>query len=168
MQDFKYKPARAVARAQKNKIMQALFSTPLLEAQEICKRAIEHAGRLVFDLFEALQAKGYIERYDYQMKPWNNGYQIQFIPDCNWLSLKDKSTQIQTICSNRTTIYLQPCNFFNDYFLEKKQSFEGQLVRTQEIQGSLCRFVVTPEMDNEAILKEYVKITRERIQLITL
>ncbi len=56
--------------------MTNLFSNPLLEVQSISKKAVEKSGQLIYDFFSQMQDKGYIESFEFEMKPYNNGYGV--------------------------------------------------------------------------------------------
>ena len=53
--------------------MTALLNNPLLSAQSISKKAVERSGQLIYDFFSEMEAQGYIESFEFEMKPYNNG-----------------------------------------------------------------------------------------------
>ena len=105
------------------------FQNPLLQAQEICKTITTKLGEKSFEMFESLQDKGFITKFDYNMEPYNNGYEITFEAKCNFEAYqKGTPLEVANKMSGVHGVYVYPCNFFNHKLKEGSASFEARTI----------------------------------------
>ena len=111
--------------------MTALFNNPLLSAQSISKKAIEKSGQLIYDFFSVMEAQGYIEGFEFEMKPYNNGYELCFEPKCNLNKLESIPEILRNYCFGTYIICFYPESFFNSYFNEGGASITYRTVNAE-------------------------------------
>jgi len=108
--------------------MTALFNNPLLSAQSISKKTVERSGQLIYDFFSEMEAQGYIEGFEFEMKPYNNGYELCFEPKCNLNKLESIPEILRNYCFGTKIINFHPECFFNSNFKEGNASITYRTV----------------------------------------
>ena len=130
--------------------MTNLFNNPLLEAQSISKKAVERSGQLIYDFFSQMEAQGYIESFEFEMKPYNNGYELCFEPKCNLKKLESIPEILQNYCFGTKIINFHPECFFNSNFKEGNASITYRLFN-----GEYKTIKVNEETNFETLINEF-------------
>jgi hypothetical protein len=130
--------------------MTSLFNNPLLSAQSISKKAVERSGQLIYDFFSEMEAQGYIEGFEFEMKPYNNGYELRFEPDCNLEKLENIPSGLRNYCFGTYIICFYPESFFNSYFKEGNASITYRLFN-----GEYKTIKVNKETNWDTLIKDF-------------
>lgn len=130
--------------------MTALFNNPLLSAQSISKRAVERSGQLIYDFFSEMEAQGYIESFEFEMKPYNNGYELCFEPKCNLNKLESIPEILRNYCFGTYIICFYPESFFNSYFKEGSAS-----ITYRTVDGDYKTIKVNKETNWDTLIKDF-------------
>lgn len=130
--------------------MTALFNNPLLSAQSISKKAVERSGQLIYDFFSAMEAQGYIESFEFEMKPYNNGYELCFEPKCNLNKLESVPEVLRNYCFGTQIINFHPESFFNSNFKEGNASITYRLFN-----GEYKTIKVNEETNWDTLIKDF-------------
>lgn len=143
----------------------------LLEAQEACKKAIFKTSFKLKELYDLFKEKGFIEDYEIEVDIWNSGYDLRVnIHKINF----DKLPTDNYVCNfimMQSRIYIQPENFYDEYFHKGSAHIEAKLIVTDKKQAGTGRYRVyrtLATLGEKADLKEVmdgiVNLNRVRIE----
>jgi hypothetical protein len=142
--------------------MTNLFSNPLLEVQSISKRAVERSGQLIYDFFSEMEAQGYIESFEFEMKPYNNGYELCFEPKCNLNKLESIPEILRNYCFGTKIINFHPESFFNSYFNEGSAS-----ITYRTVDGDYKTIKVNEATNFETLINDFWNANRSKLTVET-
>ena len=137
-----------------------IFSTPLLEAQEVCRIAVETAGLEAIKIFNHLKENGYISSFKYEMSPYNSGYSIEFSVDFsfsedNQMKLAEiKDTPLLNFVYGIHSISLSPQSFYNSDYAKNQDVTIG----SRSINGFYKPFIIRESKDLVSMLTEFVEM----------
>ena len=135
--------------------MTVLFINPLLSAQSISKKAVERSGQLIYDFFSQMEALGYIEGFEFEMKPYNNGYELCFEPKCNLKKLESIPEILRNFCFGTKIINFHPECFFNSYIKEGCAS-----ITYRTLDGEYKSIKVNEETNLETLIYDFWNANR--------
>jgi hypothetical protein len=121
-----------------------------LSAQSISKKSVERSGQLIYDFFSTMEAQGYIESFEFEMKPYNNGYELRFEPDCNLEKLESIPSGLRNYCFGTQIINFHPESFFNSNFKEGNASITYRLFN-----GEYKTIKVNEETNWDTLIKDF-------------
>lgn len=142
--------------------MTALFNNPLLSAQSISKKAVERSGQLIYDFFSAMEAQGYIESFEFEMKPYNNGYELRFEPDCNLEKLESIPSGLRNYCFGTQIINFHPESFFNSNFKEGNAS-----ITYRTVDGDYKTIKINEATNFETLINDFWKSNSSKLNEAT-
>lgn len=148
-------------------------SNELLKAQDACKGAMFQIQKPFEKFLDKCKKANIVESYKTKIKPWNSGYMMEYhiqYPEGIWRK-ENSGTPIELIynyLSIHTSIFVQPCAFFEDYIEEEIAYIEGQAL--PELKGrsyNACKFMIKTKDDIKKSLKEYVDINLKVIEEVS-
>ena len=144
-----------------------LYSTPLMKAQEICKNAIFESFVDVKKVYDNLISEGLINDYEYEIEPWNNGYQLKVTTEVDYKKIQTVANQnLVNFIYGNVCIFIQPNTFFNDYYTDGNARFECRLIKSDKDQKEYVNYQIDENIEGstmENLAKRFVVVNKARL-----
>ena len=101
--------------------MENLVSTPVLLAQEECKRVLFKIAGILLPYYKEAVMNGHIQSYETELDTYNKGYRLVINPQWSGVTSKHEKPCLTSI------VIIQPRGYFNEDYLAGRAYIESSV-----------------------------------------